>query len=381
MNKLPRKRVLLITRNLPPLVGGMERLNWHMAEELAQRVDVRVIGPQGSAPLAPRGVFVHEVSLRSLARFLVGAQLAALREASKWRPDVVLAGSGLTALPALVAARASGARAAAYVHGLDLAVQHPVYRHLWLPALRRLDRVVANSEASRTLALAAQIEKERLEVVHPGVLLPSLPFTPSEEPEFRKEYKLSGRSVLLSVGRLSERKGILEFVRNALPLIVEQKPDAVLAIVGDTPSEALHAKAQSLQAILRAAEQAGLANNVRFIGQITDYEKLGAAYRGADVHVFPVRDIPGDPEGFGMVAVEAAAHGLPTVAFATGGVLDAVADNVSGRLISPGDYQGMAAAVLDVLTRPKATWAGCRAHAERFAWPAFGQQLVASLDL
>lgn len=31
---MSQQRVLIITRNLPPLVGGMERLNWHMADEL-----------------------------------------------------------------------------------------------------------------------------------------------------------------------------------------------------------------------------------------------------------------------------------------------------------------------------------------------------------
>ncbi len=41
-------RILLITRNLPPLVGGMERLNWHMADELAKQAEVRVVGPSGS---------------------------------------------------------------------------------------------------------------------------------------------------------------------------------------------------------------------------------------------------------------------------------------------------------------------------------------------
>ena len=42
-----RARILHITRNLPPLVGGMERLNWHIADELSRRAQVQVIGPQG----------------------------------------------------------------------------------------------------------------------------------------------------------------------------------------------------------------------------------------------------------------------------------------------------------------------------------------------
>lgn len=46
----PYPRILIVTRNLPPLVGGMERLNRHMADELSRcHADVRLIGPRGAA--------------------------------------------------------------------------------------------------------------------------------------------------------------------------------------------------------------------------------------------------------------------------------------------------------------------------------------------
>ena len=53
-----RPRVLHVTRNLPPLVGGMERLNWHIADELSRHADVRVVGPQGAAARKPVDVDV-----------------------------------------------------------------------------------------------------------------------------------------------------------------------------------------------------------------------------------------------------------------------------------------------------------------------------------
>ena len=98
--------LLLITRNFPPLWGGMERLNWHLADELAKHHAVHVIAPQGAAAKAPSGVAVTEVPLRPLWRFLLAAAHAARREARRLQPDVVLAGSGLTAPLALLAARA-----------------------------------------------------------------------------------------------------------------------------------------------------------------------------------------------------------------------------------------------------------------------------------
>lgn len=63
-------RILHITRKLPPLVGGMERLNWHIADELSRSAQVHLIGPQGSAALRPAAMPVMEVPLRPLPRFL-----------------------------------------------------------------------------------------------------------------------------------------------------------------------------------------------------------------------------------------------------------------------------------------------------------------------
>jgi phosphatidylinositol alpha-1,6-mannosyltransferase len=407
-----RTQILLVTRNLPPLVGGMERLNWHMAEELAKVADVRIVGPEDSAALAPVGIVVREAPLTPLWKFLWCARSLARAEARRWKPDVVLAGSGLTAPIARSAARACGARTAVYVHGLDVAVRHLAYRAIWLPAIRRADRVIANSGATAQLCRGIGVDPARIGIVHPGVDLPrdvcepspcatrhpltegegnrSEPLSPrersgGESPDprdavgFRERHGLGGRPLLLSVGRLSARKGLREFVTRALPRIVAVRPDTMLLIVGDTPSQALHAEAQTPDSIRAAAREVGVADNLLFLGTVTDYTELGVIYRAADVHVFPVRDIAGDPEGFGMVAVEAAAHGLPTIAFATGGVVDAVGEGQSGHLIRPGDYNAFADAVLGVLTECELLHENSADFARQFAWSKFGAQVCARL--
>lgn len=379
MSDSARQRILLVTRNLPPLLGGMERLNWHMADELSHHADVRVIGPAGSAALAPPGVRVAEAPLRPLWKFLLRARVLARREALAWRPDIVLAGSGLTAPIALSAARMCGARTAAYVHGLDIMVKHPVYRALWLPALRRTDRVIANSRATAGLAREAGIEPGRIGIVHPGVELP--PQLPEGEvvARFRAEHDLGDRRLLLSVGRLSARKGLREFVRDALPRIVDACPEVLLLIVGDAPAQALHARAQTPESIRAAAEASDMVDRVRFLGKLSD-DDLNAAFRSADVHIFPVRELPGDIEGFGMVAIEAAAFGVPTVAYAVGGVTDAVQEGVSGRLVRAGDAEAFADAVVEILQRPLGK-GGIRAFSARFDWNHFGNGVRSQIAL
>lgn len=375
-----RPRILHVTRNLPPLVGGMERLNWHIADELSRHAEVHVIGPQGAAAHRPERVMLTEVPLRPLWKFLVTSIYQAIMQARHFRPDVVLAGSGLTAPAALLAARLSGARSAAYLHGLDVAVRHPIYRALWHPAIRHLDIVIANSRPTAELARGIGVLDSKLHIVHPGVQLPEAPQPEAALKAFRERHNLGDARILLSVGRLTARKGLREFVQNALPAIVHEAPDVLLAIVGDAPTDSLHAEVQTHESIQAAADSLGIGKHLRFLGVITDRTELSCAYECAALHVFPVRDLPGDPEGFGMVAIEAAAHGIPTVAFATGGIIDAVAPAQSGALVPPGDYSILAQAAIDVLhAKAGAQQPKIRDFAEKFRWPAFKDRLLSAL--
>jgi phosphatidylinositol alpha-1,6-mannosyltransferase len=352
----------------------MERLNWHMVDELARRASVQVVSPAGSANEIARNAVVCEVPLRPLPWFLLVALIKALKLALRCRPQVVLAGSGLTAPIAWLAARVCGAKAITYVHGLDVAVPNRVYRAFWLPTLRRVDQIVANSQATAKLAQEAGVEAAKIKIVHPGVDIPAC--LPNRETRdcLRVRKNWMKRPVLLSVGRLTSRKGLREFVTDVLPLVVLHKPDVLLVVVGEAPVHSLHAKVQSVESIRLAAREAGVERNLEFLGVIKDRDELGAVYEAADVHVFPVREVRGDPEGFGMVAIEAAAYGVPTVAYATGGVVDAVSNGVSGYLRNPGDSVGFAQAVLQLLDCPLPKDA-VRAFSLRFDWQHFGSEI------
>lgn len=78
---------------------------------------------------------------------------------------------------------------------------------------------------------------------------------------------------------------------------------------------------------------------------------------------------PKYPENFGMAAIEAAAHGTPTVAFATGGIVDAVQHGKTGFLIKKQDYQALTQTNLEFLKgNLLIDKTLCSNAAEQFAW-------------
>lgn len=358
--------LLFVTRNYPPLGGGMERLCAEAVAALSSAWTVSLVAPHGCEAAAGERVDCVGVPHSPARAFVWQASRAARRLARERRPAVVMAGSGVAAPAALLAARACNARLAVLVHGMDVAYRGLAYRALALPSLRRADRVIANSRFTEGLARECGVASSRIEILHPGVALP----------DKAPRRIAGGPPTLLYAGRLIRRKGLADFVRHALPGLVREIPDLRLLIAGDKPRAALAGGDDERARLQAALADTGLGAHLDDRGWLGDAD-LAAVYASADALLFPIADRPGDVEGFGMVAVEAAAHGVPTIAFAAGGAPDSVADGVSGVLVAPGDWDAYAAACLRVLRGglDGVTADRCRSHAERFAWPRYGARL------
>lgn len=373
-----KKKILILTRNLPPLVGGMERLNWHMIDELSKKNEVRVICPKKSLPLLKGASRAYGVPLKPLWLFLLASLVKALYVCKAWKPDVIISGSGLTAPISLLSARVFHSKSVIYIHGLDIAIRHPIYNLIWIPAIRKADRIIANSSPTLEIAKGLDIPESKTSIVHPGVSLPK-EVSKYDIGDYKNRHELENRPILISVGRFTKRKGLLEFLRDIMPIVVENKPNALLLILGEEPKEALHAEGQTKESLQEQANAAGVGKNIRFLGVVTDSNQLSCAYYSADVHVFPVQTIAGDPEGFGMVAIEAAAHGVPTVAYKTGGIVDAVCPGISGILVPPQEHKTFANGILECLEK-QLNKEKITNFAASFSWQNFGEGIEEELN-
>jgi len=316
---------------------------------------------------------VYEARFKPLFMFLASALWGSTFVTLKNRPGMFIAGSGLVAPIAVILGAIFKRPSVVFVYGLDLTYKSALYQMLFVSFVRRADLVITISENSLSIAKDKGVPKERIRILNPGV-----------EPPEVKNVKLNGkmyeeyadRPLLLSLGRLIPRKGLKEFVTNALSMVLEDFPDAILLIVGTEPGGKNKLDGSIHNDIVDYASEKGLSNNIEFLGDVND-EDLEQLWRIADVFIFPVIPVPGDVEGFGMVAVEAAAHGVPTVAFKEGGIPDAVGEGVSGVLVSQGDYEEFSDAIRMVLKNEDNMISpeSCRGFSRQFEWSVYGDKL------
>ncbi|RKG38058.1 glycosyltransferase family 4 protein [Acinetobacter rongchengensis] len=376
-----RKKVLIVTRNLPPLIGGMERLNWHIADELSQVNRVEILSHTDARNLAPKDCLFHSVPLNPLPIFLLFAFIKTFWICLTLRPDILFAGSGLTAPITVFWAKVFRKKSVVYIHGLDIGTNHKLYNLLWIPFIKKANVLIANSSATYNICIKKGIKSTKLKIIPPGVSFPPQPRNMQLIQQLKEQYQLNGKKVLISVGRLTQRKGLNEFIDYSFPKIVKNIPNVVLIVIGDTPNQSLKKTLQSKELILSTAQKHNVHDRIIFIGNINDDQILSSFYYLTDIHIFPVKYIPDDPEGFGMVAIEAAAHGTPTIAFATGGIIDAVEHQQTGFLVEKENYNEFSEKVVKLLldesliSQPE-----CKNYTERFSWPNLSKKINKILE-
>jgi phosphatidyl-myo-inositol dimannoside synthase len=347
-------KLVLVTPFYPPGIGGSFRLNSEIADYLHNKgheVDVLTYGdctnPACIAFDRAHGYPIYRVKLsqaHGLSSLALFFRLIAFSRIRHY--DLAFCGVGF---PVAVLARINqimnGLKYIVYSHGEDATCVERSNVNKWLlrRALKKAAMILCNSSHTRGSLLALGTPEERMVMLSPWIDPAPYASVPRAAVEtLRSRFGLDGRRVILTLARLVPRKGH-DMVVRALPAILKRAPDVHYLIVGFGDQRPL----------LDLATKCGVADRVSIIPYVLDAE-LPALFNLADVYAMPSRwdEITCEIEGFGIVYLEAAASGKPSVGANIGGSPDAIEDGVTGILVDPHSEGEIAAALCNVLTDP-----------------------------
>ncbi|MBF5030468.1 MULTISPECIES: glycosyltransferase [unclassified Micromonospora] len=366
-----------------PTVGTQEHIARVAAELAARGHDVRVyerraasaqpalteldgyrvervpVGPPDMLSTAELVPFVAEYG-----RWLAG------QWAGDWTPDVVHGHYWVGGLAAAHAVRATDIPVVQTFHSLGV----EQLRHLGREYTGPGERIPLERALTRAVDVAvAQCNDEVDELTRMGLQRTSVAMVPTgvDTGQFHPDGEAAPRDQrarILSVGGLAPGHGQDDLIR-AMRLV----GDAELVIAGGPPPERLdgHAEARRLREL---AERAGVAEQVKLVGAVP-HDQMATWYRSADV----VACTPHYASA-GRVSLEAMACGVPVVGYAMGGIADAVVDEVTGKLVPPGDVRTLGVTLRRLLSDNAGRFAYGHAAVDRVRCSYTWERTAAALE-
>ncbi|GAB2849152.1 glycosyltransferase family 4 protein [Actinocorallia aurea] len=341
--------------------GGAELYAWRMAEQLRDRGSA-VTFVTGREPGQPRAETRDGVRIvrrgGTFSRYpLVLGWLARHRNSFDVAIDCM---NGVPFLSPMALARRT--RIILLVHHVHDR-QFSVYFGRFLAAVGRTiegpvaRRVYRGRDTVAVSASTAHALRRRLRWESPLYIVPNGAPSPTPLPRGAS----TGEPSLVAVGRLVAHKRI--------GLLI----DAVAALRADHPGVHLHIVGRGPEhpALADRIDALGLAAHVTLHGYLPEAAK-DALLAGADLHLSASRY-----EGWGLSVVEAAAHGVPTVAHDVEGLRDAIRDGETGWLARPGEdlADAVRRALGEVRAHGPRFQAACRGWAARFTWEESGARM------
>lgn len=199
---------------------------------------------------------------------------------------------------------------------------------LWKDSAKRYDIVISVSEyVRRRLVQVLGENPPKHRTIYNGVDTDF--FSPIRTTEAKQSIGVTGKYVVLYLGRLATSKGITYLIR-AMPMLRKDIPNLLLLVCG---------KGELEGELRKEAETLGVEDAVDFRGFIPQ-DMMTKYYGASDVVV-----VPSIIEAMGIVPIEAMSMKKPVVGARTGGIPELVREGVTGLLVPPRDPEAIANAV------------------------------------
>ena len=193
------------------------------------------------------------------------------------------------------------------------------------------DALITVSNLNKQKIIDLKISKEsKIHNIYSGIDLNL--FEDKKDISFRKKINISSEKILIgSVGRLSHQKDPLTMI-DAFKIISDRFPNAHLVLIGD---------GILMEAIVKRLNKLNLNEKVHLTGNISSPWEV---YQSLDLFI-----MSSIYEGLGRSITEAMCCGVPVVCTAVEGVPEIVKDGITGSLVMPKDFEGLAKSIIECL--------------------------------
>lgn len=337
--KLAARRVLFVIKSM--VMGGAEQHLARLLPDLKARgisVELFVLerGGELEAPLAEAGVAIAGPFRRSgRAMHLIAAAAALYRCIRNTRPDIV---HFFLPEPYLIGAMVAALARHRICIMSRRSLAHYQRNHPWLGRMehalhRRMAALIGNSQAVADELTAESREYRKVGLIHNGVAVSE---AVNAEARTNRRAALdipADAFVMVIVANLFHYKGHSDLL-DALGLIAPRLPQPWrLLVVGRDEGEGVQLRSR--------ASALGISEQIMWLGERRDVDAILPA---ADLGL-----LVSHQEGFSNALIEAMGQGLPMIATAVGGNLDAIVDGQCGRLVPPQDANALAGAILELV--------------------------------
>lgn len=315
-----KKRIIIITSEFPPQPGGIGNHAFNLSKYLDKKgFDIVVITDQRSidgteekefdfglpyrivrVPIMKNRIFMYLIRWRKMVGFVR-------------RDDTVIATGKFSIWLVAFHSYFKKFKRIVVVHGSEVNYSAKVKKRTIEVSLKRFNRIVAVSHFTRKL----------VDHLHENVVVIPNAITLNEWPSNLEVKSINKSPKLVTVGRISERKGQVRVIKH-LNYLIKSYPEIEYHCIGIN---------KSMDDFNSEVELNNVERNVHVHGVLSQ-QNLIQALQSMDIFVMlSTMTSTGDVEGFGIAILEANAMGLPAIGARGSGIEDAISENYSGFLI------------------------------------------------
>ena len=358
---------IIVTRTFPPEVGGMQNLMYGLAKSLSENVMIKVFAdqyPNQDNFDKELSFSIKRVSGPKIFRKYRKANLvnSYLKSNKKVKAIISDHWKSLENINTEV-------KKICLIHSKEINhKKNSFINKRLIKILNNCHTVVANSNFTKNLAISLGVDENKIKVINPGVF----PLDKIAEKTYKSvKNKLEGRTPkLITIARFDNRKNHEKIIM-ALRNLKEIYPNIIYICIG---------QGENIDNLKKLIIELKLQNQVIFPKNLTNDEK-NSYLKCSDVFVMPSITYKKSVEGFGIVYVEAAQFGVPSIGGKDGGASDAIKHGETGYICDGNSLDNIYQSIYNILENNKYKVLGKKAEeiSKKFYWSEIIKKYLAIL--